>query len=104
MEQKQIDKILETIDWPSAWKEIGGSSSGQIRFEDDSRLGHLGVVFSPDGDAWISVIPDNENSFHNRTLRFRNLSGGGQSMRVREALMVLAMAISADNEDRPQHR
>ena len=34
-------------------------------------------------------------------LRFRNEVGGGRSLRVRNALMLLALAIKLDNEQRP---
>lgn len=52
------------------------------------------VVFGPDGDAWVHVGLD--------ALRFRTWAGGGQSLRVRAALMVLAEAIRRDNEEIPQ--
>jgi len=38
------------------------------------------------------------------TLRFRNTFGGGNSERVRIALMILALAIKLDNEERPQYK
>ena len=56
----------------------------------------LGVVIGPDGDAWVN-LPG-----LGRTLRFRTWAGGGQSLRVRNALLVLAEAIRRDNQERPQ--
>lgn len=55
----------------------------------------LQVTFSRDGDAWV-LLGDMQ------TLRFRSYFGGGQSLRVRNALMVLAEAIRRDNEESPQ--
>jgi hypothetical protein len=53
------------------------------------------VVIGPDGDCWVTAGGG-------QTLRFRTWAGGGHSLRVRQALMVLAEAIRRDNEDRPQ--
>ena len=50
----------------------------------------VSVVFSPDGDAWVTTDP--------RGCRFRTYAGGGTSLRVRNALLMLAMAIKLDNE------
>ena len=68
------------------------------RVEDDddgTGKGILAVQFTPDGDAIIGVG-------YNKTARFRTFAGGGKSLRVRNALMILAEAIRLDNEERPQ--
>lgn len=97
-----IDRVLDFLDWQEAWKEIQ-PSQGQVRYEDDSPRGRLGVIFSGDGDAWIDITPDPGEM--KGILRFRESStGGGESARVRKALMILAMAIKADNESQPQKR
>jgi len=101
-QMKHIDKVLASVDWEEAWKEVGTSDS-QTRKEDDSYSGSITVVFSVDGDAWIGFNPDPEE-FSHRSFRFRTSGGGGRSLRVRKALMVLAMAIKADNEDDPIRR
>ena len=54
----------------------------------------LGVVITNDGD--VHVITNSSMS-----LRFRTWAGGGLSLRVRKALLVLAEAIRRDNEQRP---
>jgi hypothetical protein len=100
--KKHVDKILDALDWQLAWSEIP-TMYRQTRIEDDSQFGILEVIASNDGDVWVETIPD-KNEFR-RSLRFREpISGGGQSARVRKALMVLAMAIKADNEESPQRR
>jgi len=100
--KKCIDKVLDSLYWHDAWLDVP-PNSGQKRFEDDSVDGNLTVIFSIDGDAWIETFtPRNQLR---RSLRFREPStGGGQSSRVRKALMILAMAIKADNEENPQRK
>ena len=63
---------------------------------DGTKLGHVGVSFSCDGDAWV------HSDFSHHTLRFRTYGGGGMSLRTRCALMLLAEAIRLDNEERQQ--
>jgi hypothetical protein len=55
------------------------------------------VYFDKSGDAWVETTKK-----YNKALRFRDFLGGGQSQRVRNALMILALAIELDNEDHPQ--
>jgi hypothetical protein len=93
---KQIDRIIKSIEWEQAWKDIKGIGN-ESRTEDDSRDAFLVVGFSCDGDAWIQTASE-----HIGMLRFRTSTGGGRSLRVRDALMILAMAIAADNEEYPQ--
>lgn len=76
-----------------------------MRFEDDSPEGALWVGFSMDGDGWVQVIAKPDPNEFSTSLRFRMpLIGGGQSPRVRVALLILAEAIRLDNEEHPQHR
>jgi len=99
----QFDEIIKKLDWQKAWAVIGGTDSQHQRFGDDQRLGLLMVQFSCDGDAWINILKDPEE--FGTAQRFREtFSGGGQSKRVREAIMLLALAMVADNKDRPQDR
>ena len=65
---------------------------------DGTKKGAVNVTFSEDGDAWVSILgKDNGES-----LRFRTFFGGGQSPRVRNALMILALAIKLDNDPDPK--
>ncbi|TAL49439.1 hypothetical protein EPN83_00835 [Patescibacteria group bacterium] len=67
----------------------------------------LGVSFSQDSDGWIDIISDIDPESGDRhfTHRFRvPLIGGGRSPRVRNALLVLALAIKLDNEELPDPR
>ena len=55
------------------------------------------VIFSEDGDAWVETTSEPFT-----TCRYRMpIIGGGRSPRVRNALLILALAIKLDNEDDP---
>ena len=57
--------------------------------------GKIIVCFDKFGDVHIGT--DRERNW----LRFRNSGGGGMSLRVRNAIMILALAIKLDNEKNP---
>lgn len=100
--KQYIDKLLDSLDWEAVWASFPEKSPfGFQRFEDDSIDGTLQVSLSVDGDSWIKTYQKNPLS----SLRFRvEHGGGGQSPRVRQALIILMMAIKRDNEYRPQAR
>jgi len=57
----------------------------------------ISVGFSVDGDAWISTY-----AHHAPMMRFRMpIIGGGNSPRTRNALLLLALAVKLDNEEKP---
>lgn len=76
------------------------------RFEDMSPTGKLSLMIQDDGDVIVTIWPDSkvEDSLQHVYVEFCTYSGGGQSPRVRKALMVLAEAIRRDNEERTQNR
>lgn len=81
------------------------------RFEDMSADGRLQVVIEDDGDVILTAVPpidQNLNGFQSKrpvSVQFCTTgSGGGQSPRVRSALLELARAIEADNRERKQVR
>lgn len=88
------------------WLRALVSGKNYARFSDDLRRGTIGVEFTGDGDGWVDVISevDPEEESFSFTHRFRTFFGGGESLRVRQALLLLALAIKLDNEERPQHR
>ena len=94
---KAIDHLLEGGYWPQT---LDTSYAYTRRHDDtDGEFGvdhELTIAFGPEGDAWV-VLPQSLKS-----LRFRASSGGGKSLRVRNALLVLAEAIRRDNEEYPQ--
>ncbi|HZZ99135.1 MAG TPA: hypothetical protein VFK07_00280 [Candidatus Paceibacterota bacterium] len=102
LSDKQIQEAFDYIFKIGIWPK--GLQQGMVhtRLHDDREgefQGELEVLVGPDGDAWIRTThPDGE------MLRFRTFSGGGQSVRVRNALLLLAKAIELDNTERPQQR
>jgi len=96
-----VSRAMNTLLEGSYWPATLGARDTHTRRQDDTdgQRGpdqDLSVSIGPDGDMWV-VLPSSAQS-----LRFRTAAGGGQSLRVRNALMVLAEAIRRDNEDCPQ--
>jgi hypothetical protein len=93
---KDARRVLENPFWITTLK----TEETYSRFYDDHDGefdGELLVYFDKSGDAWVETTKK-----YNKALRFRDFLGGGQSQRVRNALMILALAIELDNEDHPQ--
>ncbi len=94
---EEIKKILETPFW------IDGIKSRTLyQTEDDDsppNESFLQVIFSDDGDAWVTKITD--PSF--KSIRKRTYQGGGKDLRTRNALMILAYAMKLDEEERKAH-
>ncbi len=75
------------------------------RFEDMSPDGKLSVMLQKNGDSILTIWPSKENGGHAySSVEFCTLPGGGQSPRVRKAIVALAEAIRLDNEERKQYR
>lgn len=97
----QIHKLLNK----PFWLETLETMTCYQRYEDDSPLGSISVVFGVDGDGHLSVVSEPDPNEPRLSMRFRMpMIGGGQSPRVRNALLILAEAIRLDNEEHPQHR
>jgi hypothetical protein len=79
---------VPTIQADTHYSRLQDDTDGSTAAEHD-----LTVFIDFQGDVWMNRHGD---------LRFRTLAGGGSSLRVRNALMVLAEAIRRDNEERPQ--
>lgn len=104
-EVEAVDALLESSFWlPSL------DTKGSYSRESDDTDGYIrgvNVVFGHDGDAWVQITSFNkdpnteENVPFNESHRFRTYFGGGSSLRVRIALMILARAIQMDEADRP---
>lgn len=81
---------LPEITWPKA-RDVG-------RFGDMSPTDHLRVGLDSDNDVYVSVAGDGGHA----SVEFcTGGNGGGASMRTREALINLMLAIEADNAQRP---
>ncbi len=105
MLEKHPEEFLDVALAQPYWVHTLKTDVNYVRYEDDTRHGHLGVTFSCDGDGWVEVFTKADPKEHNWMFRFRMPGGGGgDSMRVRNALLLLAEAIRQDNEKRPQNR
>ncbi len=63
---------------------------------DGTKKGHVMVQINQFGDIYIAT-----DRKPGQFSRFRTSGGGGHSLRVRNALMLLALAIKLDNEEDP---
>lgn len=98
----ELNKALHDLLEGDYWIDTLSPNESYSRLHDDTD-GHtttdhtLQVYVAQDADLHV-FLPNSMES-----LRFRSYFGGGKSLRVRNALMVLAEAIRRDNEDRPQN-
>jgi hypothetical protein len=91
---KAIKKILETPFWPPMLNPYQPYFRTQDDCEGDKSEG-ISVTIGEDGDAWVFT----NTKMHSCRYRMPFL-GGGRSPRVRNALLILAMAIKMDNEEK----
>lgn len=88
---KNVQKFLDQPIWPANLK-LNTRYKRQHDDTDGEDTGCLNIQFSIDGDAWVSINRRN-------MIRFRALTGGGQSPKTYAALLILAEAIRQDNEN-----
>lgn len=98
---RSVSRAMNTLIEGAYWPHSLATQTAYTRTQDDtdgeSGAGHqLSLAVGPDGDVWV------ECGTQIRSLRFRTWAGGGQSLRVRNALLVLAEAIRRDNLEAPQ--
>jgi hypothetical protein len=94
--KEAIRKLLETPFWPEELKTREPYFRTQDDCDGDLTEGIV-VTVGPDGDVWVNV-----HCRATQTCRFRMpFVGGGMSPRVRNALLILAVAIKLDNEEHP---
>lgn len=92
MSSTKLKKLLES---PLPWPEELEADTCYSRLHDDhdgTCEGELRLMFSRDGDAHVMVAPSGTS------LRFRTAIGGGGSLRTRNALVILALAMKLDRE------
>lgn len=95
--------ILHELLGSAFWPQILDTKTGYRRVSDDTS-GDITVVFSQDGDGWVEVTSHLDPKEPSLIHRFRTpLFGGGESEYVRNALLILAIAIKRQNELHPQH-
>ena len=93
-DMKDVRKILETPFWPTTLK----TEFRYFRMHDDcdgeTRKG-IEVIVDQQGDVWVAM----PSMGGLESCRFRTWGGGGASLRVRNAMLILAEAIRLDNEN-----
>jgi hypothetical protein len=97
-----MEVLLNTPSWPTGLE----TEQEYMRIGDDDKS-FLRIVFSRDGDAWpnvFSVEQKMDPQHWSSSPRYRTYFGGGQSLRTRAALCILAKAIAMDNAERPQRQ
>jgi hypothetical protein len=90
--EEDVDTVVQSVLEKVFWPKCLSSEKVYTRQHDDTdgkTDGNLQIYFMNIGDAIVS-IDDGKN------LRFRNWSGGGASLRVYTALIILAMAMEMD--------
>lgn len=103
-----FDNLDKGLDWGDIWNalKMSGKNYGVERVADfssglgagDSVPDVLEVDVLKNGDVALK-INQIDSSPHIPNLRFNSGAGGGKSLRVRTALIILALAIAADNEE-----
>jgi hypothetical protein len=89
---EKVKDVLNAVEWIPELETNCNYFRTHDDCEGDMSQG-LSVVFSMDGDAWVSTR-------YGQSCRFRMpFMGGGRSPRVRNALMILAMAIKMENDE-----
>ncbi len=95
-EDKAIETVLSMMYWPKELK----TNSEYFRTQDDcdgDLSNGLSVTIDIMGDVWVTTTKN--------SCRFRmTAGGGGLSPAVRNALLVLAMAIEKDNKENKMGR
>ncbi len=91
---RAMNTLIEGAYWPRSLATMRTYTRRQDDTDGETTAKHdLDVTIGIDGDMWVQAP---------RLLRFRTGAGGGGSLRVRNALLVLAEAIRRDNEECPQ--
>lgn len=96
--KQAMDVLLEGYYWPET---LESKYVYERRHDDTDGRNDPSQYLSLEIDTWGDVhmyVPPGKQ----RTLRFRMPGGGGQSERVRKALVILAEAIRRDNDEYPQ--
>ena len=96
--ERLIKDVLRVLNAPFWISDLEADEIYERLHDDDdgTGLGKLMVQFDREGDAHVTI-----DSNPNLSLRYRTGFGGGKSFRTRNALMILALAMKLDSEERP---
>lgn len=98
------DEVVKCVLEQPFWLPSIEPMTSYARLGDDNN-GIIEVFFGKDGDGHVEVSSEPDPEEFSMSHRFRAYFGGGESLRTRTALHILAKAIQLDNEERSQkHR
>jgi hypothetical protein len=98
-QDRLLKDVLRVLNNPLEIPEIS-TQKVYARIHDDhdgTYEGKLMIFELENGDMVVTT-----DKHQGSPLRFRNYFGGGQSLRVHNALKILALAIKLDNDEHPQ--
>jgi hypothetical protein len=88
MDAKQINKALTDFYWPPQLDSDRAYITTHDDNDGDPLSGFMSLIFDQCGDAHLQVT--------GRSLRFRTMGGGGRFPKIRNALLLLAVAIKEE--------
>ena len=91
-----FDKLVK-MDWQKLWEKVETGKHHTI--ECDDAESYMTVAASCDGDLHLWLDKGRNSCGINPSFRARTFDGGGRSERVRQALLLLAVAIIEDQEN-----
>ncbi len=100
--EEDSSNVLRAMLEADFWSRLVEPGKQYKRLGDDENSGELTLQFGQEGSGFISVISDADTEGFTMLHRFKTTFGGGVSMRTRNALIALAVAIRLDNESNPQ--
>lgn len=102
MDPEDFERLIRRILDSQFWIHALSTKEIYERIQDDydgseNEGRQLMIQIAQDGDAHVTI-----DGYHSLSLRFRTpFVGGGRSPRTRNALIILALAIKLDQEERP---
>jgi hypothetical protein len=94
------DEVINALLTSSFWPKGLNTKTRYTRMGDDDQS-ILSIAFSDDGDGWVEAVSKPDPDLPQAS-RFRTGMGGGSSHATRNALLILAVAMTMDERSFPQ--
>ena len=98
--EKSAFESVTSIDWATIWSKVRPET--QYSAECDDAEGYLNVIVSREGDVFLTIDRGANQAGMHPSFRSRTHGGGGHKEKIRQALLILAMAIIEDEETNNQ--
>jgi hypothetical protein len=98
-ESQAIDELLNRDYWN---EQLSDQDNFEVQTDDtdgNPEAGWLRIVIGPDSDVHIFATDNAHGEPQEVRIRFRTYHGGGHSLRVRRACLILARAMQLDAQD-----